>query len=261
MFRFRETRESGDPSRRASFKMRRIARSFRYRACMCFSPQADIVGGVVIAAIGIDALRHVEPRRSHIAIAALPVVLAFHQFDEAFVWLGLQGHVSKPVEHVALWIYLLIAFVLLPTFVPVAILGYEETRARKLAMAPFVAIGLFVSGFLFRTMLIEPFSVMMRPYHLSYNLRLGHAGVIVGLYVIAVCGALLASGSRPMIFFGLINLVAVLIIVRLTVDGFASVWCGWAAVSSGAIALRLRLHRRHLDAINDASDRVPVSPA
>jgi hypothetical protein len=225
---------------------------------MCFSPQADIVGGVIIATIGFDALKHVEPKGSHLAIAAFPLVLALHQFDEAFVWLGLQGHVPASIEHVALWIYLLIAFVLLPTYVPLAILGYEHTAARKWAMAPFVAIGLFVSGFLLRSMLVEPIGVMMRPYHLSYNLRLGHAGIIVGLYVIAVCGALLASGSRPMMVFGFINLLAVLVIVRLTVDGFASVWCGWAAISSGAIALRLRLQQRRLVAVEQSTSQVTI---
>lgn len=233
-----------------------------YGAFMCFSPQADIVGGVVIAAIGIDALRHVEPKRSHLAIAALPVILAFHQFDEAFVWLGLQGHTPKPLGHVALWIYLLIAFVLLPIYVPLAIMGYEETAVRKWAMVPFVAIGIFVSVVLLHAMLVEPFGVMLRPYHLSYNLKVGHTGIIVGLYVVAVCGALLASGARRMVIFGLVNLLAVLVIVRLTVDGFASVWCGWAAISSGAIALRLRVHDRHRNrlTLDTTSEHIPVSP-
>ncbi len=217
---------------------------FRYGAVMCFSPQADLVGGVVIGAIGIDALRHVEKRASHLAIAALPLVLAFHQLDEAFVWLGLEGHVPRSVEHVTLWIYLLIAFVLLPIYVPLAVMGYEPTAQRKWAMTPFVAIGAFVSVTLLLAMLRGPFGVTMHPLHLSYHLRLGHTITIVGLYVVAVCGALLFSGIRPMVVFGLINLVAVIVIVYLTADGFASVWCAWAAISSGAIALRLRLQRR-----------------
>lgn len=42
---------------------------------MCFSPQADLVGGVVITAIGIDAVRHVRQRRELIALAWLPLLL------------------------------------------------------------------------------------------------------------------------------------------------------------------------------------------
>ena len=69
--------------------------------------------------------------------------------------------------------------------------------------------------------------------------------VIVVLYVVAVCGPLLVSGYRNVALFGVVNLVAVIIIARLTVSGFASVWCGWAAVSSGAITLHCRLAKPH----------------
>ena len=83
---------------------------------MCFSPQADLVGGLVISGIGVDVVRHVHRRRDHMALAALPLILGAHQLDEAFVWWGQEGHVPSAIGHVALWIYLLIAFVLLPIF-------------------------------------------------------------------------------------------------------------------------------------------------
>lgn len=41
------------------------------------------------------------------------------------------------------------------------------------------------------------------------------------------------------------NLVAVAVIARLTLDGFAAVWCGWAAITSLAIAVQLRRGRSH----------------
>ena len=37
---------------------------------MCFSPQADLVGGAVHAVIGLDAVRHVRRRRDHVALAS-----------------------------------------------------------------------------------------------------------------------------------------------------------------------------------------------
>ena len=59
-----------------------------------------------------------------------------------------------------------------------------------------------------------------------------HAGtVVVMAYVVACCGPLLLSGYRDIAIFGVVNLIAVAIIARLTIDGFASVWCGWAAIS------------------------------
>ena len=76
---------------------------------MCFSPQADVVGGLVIGAIGIDAVRHVRRRREFLALAWIPLLLGAHQFIEALVWLWLQGHVPRGIGHAALWAYLLIA--------------------------------------------------------------------------------------------------------------------------------------------------------
>ena len=207
---------------------------------MCFSPQADVVGGLVICAIGIDAVRHVRQRREFIALAWIPLLLGAHQFIEALVWLWLQGHVPRGIGHVALWAYLLIAFVVLPVFVPLAVIALEPTRRRKLMMVPFAATGTVIAVILFAAMVRGPVSVNLAPYHLSYSIRVTDGLLIIALYVVAVCGALLISGYRNVAIFGAVNFVAVIVIAWLTISGFASVWCAWAAVSSAAIALHCR---------------------
>ncbi len=212
---------------------------------MCFSPQADFVGGVVIGAIGVGAVHNAQRRHANIALAALPLLLGAHQVIEAFVWLGLQGHEPQELERIALWAYLLIAFVVLPIFVPLAVLFNEPSRRRKRIMAPLVALGVAVATILFAAMVRGPVGVKLRPYHLAYSIDLNHGGLIVVLYVTAICGTLLLSTRRRVVVFGIVNLVAVGIIAWLTVDGFASVWCGWAAITSGAIALHMRVGKSH----------------
>jgi hypothetical protein len=212
---------------------------------MCFSPQADLVGGLVISGIGIDVVRHVHQRRDHMALAALPLVLGAHQLDEAFVWWGQEGHVPSPVGRVALWIYLLIAFVLLPVFVPLAVRALEPVKRRKQLMIPFVVIGVGVAVRLFVAMVRGPLTVRVQPYHLAYSIKLSHGLLVVTLYVVACCGTLLVSSYRHVVLFGAVNLIAVAVIAKLTVDGFASVWCGWAAVTSGVVALHMRFGRPH----------------
>jgi hypothetical protein len=49
------------------------------------------------------------------------------------------------------------------------------------------------------------------------------------------------SGYRNVVIFGVANVVAVIVVARLSMSGFASVWCGWAAVSSAAITLHCRV--------------------
>jgi hypothetical protein len=212
---------------------------------MCFSPEAVIGGGLLICAIGVDAVRHIGQRREFIAMAWIPVLLGAHQFIEALVWLWLQGHVPRGIGHVALWAYLLIAFVALPVFIPLAVIALEPTRRRKQLMAPFALIGTVIAAILLAAMVRGPVSVKLAPYHLSYSIRLSDGLLIVALYVVAVCGPLLVSGYRNVALFGIVNLVAVIIIARLTVSGFASVWCGWAAITSAAITLHCRVAKPH----------------
>jgi len=207
---------------------------------VCFSPQADVVGGVVICAIGIDAVRHVRQRREFIALAWIPLLLGAHQFIEALVWLWLQGHVPRGIGHVALWGYLLIAFVVLPVCIPLTVIALEPTRRRKAMMVPFALIGAVIAVILFAAMVRGPIGVELASYHLSYSIRVPDGFLVVALYVVAVCGPLLMSGYRNVVIFGAVNLVAVIVIARLTISGFASVWCGWAAVTSAAIALHCR---------------------
>src|ERR1035438_6636520 len=221
---------------------------------MCFSPQADVAGGVLICAIGIDAVRPIRQRREFIALAWIPVLLGAHQFIEALVWLWLQGHVPRGIGHVALWAYLLIAFVVLPVFVPLAVIALEPTRRRKAMMVPFALTGTVIAVILLTAMVRGPVGVKLAPYHLSYGIRIPDGFLIVALYVVAVCGPLLMSGYRSVVIFGAVNLVAVIVIARLTISGFASVWCGWAAVSSAAITLHCRFARPHPQHAKSGSD-------
>jgi hypothetical protein len=223
---------------------------------VCFSPQADLVGGVVICAIGVDAVRHVRQRREFLALAWIPLLLGAHQFIEALVWLWLQGHVPRGIGHVALWAYLLIAFVVLPVFVPLAVIALEPTRRSKWMMAPFASVGAVIAVLLLAAMVRGPVSVRLAPYHLSYGIRVPDGFLIVTLYVVAVCGPLLLSGYRNVAVFGIVNLVAVIIIARLTISGFASVWCGWAALSSGAIALHCRFAKPHPQRARSGADEL-----
>lgn len=222
---------------------------------MCFSPQADLVGGVAIGAIGWDTIRHRRHRRA-IALAALPLLLAFHQFDEAFVWWGLQGSIPAAVGHVATWIYLVIAFCILPIYVPAAVMGVEPTRRLRLRMLPFLVLGAAVSLVLLVAMIHGPLSANLGLDHVEYNILLPAGGVVVGLYVVATCGSLLFSGERHIVAFGAANLVAASVLAWLTISGFASLWCAWAAVVSGAIALHLRLSPVHR---STAPSRRPAS--
>ena len=67
-------------------------------------------------------------------------------------------------------------------------------------------------------------TVTLGGYHLAYSIGLQHGIIIIGLYIVATCGSLLSSGFRHIVVFGLANLVAVVVLARLSADG--SLRCG-----------------------------------
>ena len=210
---------------------------------MCFSPTADLVGSVVIGAIGVDVLRNVHRRHDHWAFAAQALRFGLHQFVETFVWWGLDGTVPHALGTVATWIYLLFAFVVLPTYVPVAIRALEPKGTRRRVMDGFVVLGAAVSVTLLVAMFRGPVTASEAGHHISYGIDLPLSVAIVAAYVVATCASALVSGFRQIALFGAINLAAVAVIAVLLINGFASVWCGWAAVTSAAIALHVRRTR------------------
>ena len=212
---------------------------------MCFSAQADVLGGIVVGAIGVDVIRHVDHRRNYLAFAWLPLLLAAHQLVEAFVWWGLRGDVSAQVGHLATWVYLLFAFVVLPIYIPVAVFRLEPPGPRRQRITPFIGLGAVVAGLLLAAMVRGPVTAEVGHYHLSYGIGLDSGFLIIAAYVLATCGSLIFSGYRPVAVYGVVNLIAVAVLARLTIDGFASLWCGWAAICAGAIALQLRYGGRN----------------
>ena len=80
-----------------------------------------------------------------------------------------------------------------------------------------MAVVLGVSLVLLEAILRTHPTVHLGAYHLSYTIGLHHGIAIIGLHIVATCGSLLASGFRD----------------------FASLWCCYAALASGAIVLHM----------------------
>jgi hypothetical protein len=208
---------------------------------VCLSAQGDLVAGVVVTAIGVDACRHLKGRSEYLFVAALPLLLGLHQLTETLVWWGLQGSIPSAAGDVAMWSYLLFAFVALPVLVPALVLRLEPPGGRRWVVKGFLVLGVLVGLYLLVMMLRTDPVAGMSGLHIAYSMGLEHGVVIGAFYVLATCGAMLASGLRQVVWFGLANLAAATVLVRLSADGFASMWCFYAALASGAIALYLRL--------------------
>lgn len=210
---------------------------------MCFSAEADIVAGLVITAIGVDALRQVR-RPAERPLGALPVLLGAHLLVEAVVWQGLTGDVSASVGRQAMWIYLAFALVVLPVLVPLAVAGVELDPGRRRTMTRLGVVGGILAGVYLIGLMQGPVDVRIEGSHLAYGLGMDNGGLLAGIYAVVACAPPMLSSERRIAAFGLANLVAVVALVWIESSALTSLWCAWAAVTSVAIAAHLRRAHR-----------------
>lgn len=206
---------------------------------MCYSPEADLVAGLVVGAAGIDALRHVDDRRD-LALAAVPLVLAAHQLIEAVGWWGLQDRVPEMAGTLAIGAYLIIAMGVVPALVPYAVMRTERDPTRRRMMVPLVVLGAVVSVVLLFALATGPYGANIGGRYIAYETTLQWSGAIAISYVVAVCAPLLLSTHRRLVLFGVINIPIVVGLATLLSAGFISLWCVWAAVSSIVITRHIR---------------------
>lgn len=222
---------------------------------MCFSAEADFVGGAVIGLVGLASLKEARTKQE-LPLAALPLAFAAHQIAEGFVWLGLEGKISRAVSDFALHSYVLYAWALLPLLAPVAIYLVEPLRRRRQLMAPLVAVGALVAAYLLVMISGSNIGARIAENTIQYTGAGGYGGTATVLYVLATCGAFLLSSHRRIMMFGVVNLLAVVAIAKYQAEALTSLWCAWAAIASVLFYLHfVELRRSELTKMRGAEAR------
>ncbi len=198
---------------------------------MCFSATANFVGSGVLGAVGVVTLTKVKHRRE-LMFASLPTLFAIHQFIEGFVWLGLDGVLSKQVAHDMGAAFVLYAQGLLPIVMPLSVMLFEQTRARRRAMMPFVILGGLLALYMLWGLTAYPLQVSVDRNSIVYVNEATNKTWIAVLYIVATCGTLFFSKVPVMVWFGVANLVILLVVVAVKRYAGTSVWCAYAAVAS-----------------------------
>ena len=198
---------------------------------MCFSATANFVGSGVLGAVGVATLTKVKHRRE-LLFASMPTLFAIHQFTEGFVWLGLDGILSKQVAHNMGAAFVLYAQGLLPFLMPLGVMLFEKTRARRRAMMPFVILGGLLMLYMLWGLTAYPLQVWVQGNSIVYvNYATNRTWVAV-LYIIATCGSLFFSKVPMMVAFGAANLGILLVVTAVKRYACTSLWCAYAAVAS-----------------------------
>jgi hypothetical protein len=198
---------------------------------MCFSAVANFVGSGVLGGIGVVTLTKVKHRRE-LLFAALPTLFAIHQFIEGFVWLGLDGILSRTVAHNMGAAFMLYAQGLLPFLLPLSVLLFEPDAKSRKRMLPFLGLGAATTLYILWALTAYPLQVNVKGNSIVYINQATNNMAVAVLYVIATCGSLFVSKIRMMVIFGAANLAILLVVMEFKRYAFTSLWCAYAAIAS-----------------------------
>jgi hypothetical protein len=213
---------------------------------MCFSAEASLGAAALLpaGAYGVEAAWRKD--RRYLPLALMPLLFGLQQICEARVWAGLA--VGNPeLARLPSLAFLFFALVLWPDWVPLAAAAVEPRGWKRRA---FVALA--GGGAAFGVAYYVPAAADggrgLGPAVVGHSVRYDFSAVPaaggwawLALYLVAVCGPLLASRDRSLRPLGAAVAVSAVVAYALFEYAFASVWCFLAAVLS--LYLAYALHR------------------
>jgi len=142
---------------------------------------------------------------------------------------------------VHLWV--LYAWALLPTWVPVAVWLIEPDARRRRMMVPLMAIGIALTAFMLTQAFQSGIEVRVVASNLDYVLPFSPGWLLAFPYVAATCLTPAISTQRWIRIFGIGNFIAMSAAAIIKAEAYSSLWCTFAAFLS-LIILAHYVHQR-----------------
>lgn len=209
---------------------------------MCYSAEASFIAGGVLAATSISIAR-IPKDKGSLPLSIIPAVFAAHQLVEGVVWLT-QGQIeSVTLESAAVLLYVLIAYIFWPIFIPYSSYRMEPDHRRRWLILICQVVGIAVGLNYLLGMLQSPVGVSVETCNLSY--RVGYLWNIGPAYIVAVSIPFLVSSHRGLVLFGMAVVGSAATALYLSSQpGFPSVWCFFAAILSGGLYAYFKAEQR-----------------
>lgn len=197
---------------------------------MCFSASASFGASVILGTIGVVTLRKTTDR-TQVPFAAIPLMFAAQQFSEGVLWMGLSDPAYASWQHFPVYIFLIFAQLIWPSWVPFSLLRLETDPGRRKLLQLFTTMGLSISGYLLYCLFAYDVSAEIRSGHIHYVLKFPFAlmwAASIFYFVPTVISLFISSvkGMNALAFAILISFV----ITKIFFDDYLiSVWCFFAA--------------------------------
>ena len=211
---------------------------------MCLSPEFDLAAAAVTGLVAVDTLRRNRNSDARL-LAAIPAVFAVHNVASAVMWWGLLGDVGPQWGRPAANLYMFVAFVLWPAYVPLAVRSMETVSLRRNLLAVVWILGMVNAGWHLWRLSRGQMTPVAHEHYISFDFPADP--VWVGpLYGLATSGATFFSSHRELVMWGIVNAGAVAVLTVWAAAGLPSLWCWWAALTSVFINWFIRGHDRRL---------------
>jgi hypothetical protein len=212
---------------------------------MCFSAEASLGVAVALLPVGAYCVEAAWRKdRRYLPLAAIPVLFGLQQLCEARVWAGL-GLGDPDLARVPSLAFLFFALVVWPVWVPLAVAAAEPRGRSRWALVALATVGATIGAAYYLPVAADG-GRGLGPAVVGHSVRYDFSGVSAAagwawpaLYLVAVCGPLLASRDRHLWPLGVGVAVAAVASYVLFEYAFASVWCFLAAVLSAYLAFPL----------------------
>ena len=203
---------------------------------MCFSAEASFAGGVIITAIGVAVVRKVhEP--AQLLFACIPLFFGLQQFAEGFLWLTLPYPEHLVVQKISTYFFLVMADVLWPVWIPLAVLFMEKDRKRRKIIWVLLLLGLSLALYYGTCLVFFNVHPRILGYHIQYKTDfpkpLGMIAFVV--YLVATIPPLFVSSIKRTHLLGLLMFFSCVVTAIFFRQYLTSVWCFFAALISGVI--------------------------
>lgn len=203
---------------------------------MCFSATASFVAGGALGAAGAVTLREAKTR-SHIPLAAMPLLFGMQQAVEGVVWVS----AGIPWLHAAAaFTYVMFSHVLWPTYLPLAVMTSEPPGRRRSVLGGFLVFGAALSAWLYSHIVSGPITATHTAGGIVYEMLLPNIPYGLAAYVFVTCFACFISSHKFIRVFGFALIGALAIALWAYHESFYSVWCFFAAILSLIIYAHLR---------------------
>lgn len=217
---------------------------------MCFSAVASFTAAGLLGAAGVYTLSRVRSKPFYL-LASFPVLFAFQQMCEGFLWLQLRGEPSEFWVFALSYGFLFFAEFLWPLIVSVAVFLIEPCRKRRNILVSFVGLGLGCAAYLLWGLHAGEIITSIQEHHIVYDKPQSsvHPNTRY-LYIFVTVVPFLLSSHRVLHVFGLAILLSYGVAIYMAHFAYVSVWCFFAALLSAILCFAFWKKPKGFDALS-----------